>query len=361
MRILCVFGMLERGGAETMCMNLYRAIDRTKIQFDFVKHTPQKGAYEDEILSLGGRIYEAPRYKSYNRGAYCKWWKNHLQQHPEHQIIHGHFFSISAIYFKVAKAMGRVTVGHSHSTQCVGSAIKRMTKLRLVRKAYRYTDVALACSRDAGQWMFPKMSYDVLNNAIETERFVFDPQRRLAIRAQLGIDLDALVLGTVGNLNGVKNPFFMIETVKAICQRCADVRFLWIGEGPLRAQIEERLQAEGLSETVILAGARADVPDLMQAMDVFVFPSLWEGLGMAAVEAQAAGLPCLCSENVPAEAAVTPLCQFLPTDDPQVWAETILSMKQPRSDMSEQIAAAGYDVRQTAQWLQDLYLRCLNG
>ena len=358
-RILCVFGALDRGGSETMCMNLYRVMDRENIQFDFVKHTPCKGAYEEEILALGGRIYEAPRYKGYNRMAYCKWWKNHLRQHPEHQIIHGHLFSISAIYFQVAKAMGRVTVGHSHSTECVGSALKRFTKTRLVRKAYRYTDVALACSQDAGRWMFPKMPFEVLINAIDAKRFVFDLQRRVAVRKQWGIDDDALVLGAVGNLNPVKNPFFMIKVMRQVRKHRPDARFLWVGEGALRGQIEEKLREEDLSDAVILTGARADVPDLLQAMDVFLFPSLWEGLGVAAIEAQAAGLPCLCSENVPKEVAITTLCRFLPIEEPGIWTDQILKLEQSRENTFDRIVAAGYDVRQTAAHLAEVYDRCL--
>ena len=128
-RVLCVFSKLGRGGAENMCMNLYRRIDRNRIQFDFVKHGPEAGMFEEEIRALGGRIYEAPRYKLYNHIAYCRWWRRHLENHPEHQIVHGHYFSISAIYFHVAHQLGRITVGHSHST-AVSRSSRIQTRLK---------------------------------------------------------------------------------------------------------------------------------------------------------------------------------------------------------------------------------------
>lgn len=358
LRVLCVFSKLDRGGAETMCMNFYREIDRTKIQFDFVKHTSEKGSYEDEILSLGGRIFEAPRYKGYNRVTYCRWWKKHLQQHPEHQIIHGHFFSISAVYFKIAKSMGRVTIGHSHSTKCSGSVIKRMMKKSMVRKAPTYTDVALACSQDAGEWMFPKMEYKVLHNAISLESFRYNSKQRELLRKQLGIETDELTIGTVGRLSKVKNPFFLLDVIKNTRILCPKMKFLWVGDGELREPIERKLQEENLQDTVIMTGLRSDIYDLLQAMDVFVLPSLWEGLPMVMIEAQAAGLPCLCSNGVPKEGAILPNCRFLEIEAPDVWAEEILRMDLTRSDTMEQIAAAGFDIKQEVKSLEGIYLEC---
>lgn len=205
-RVLCVFSLLDRGGAESMCMNLYRRIDHSKIQFDFVKHGPQKGAFEEEIHSLGGRIYEAPRYQIYNHQFYCTWWKQHLEDHPEHQIIHGHYYSVSAVYFKVAHEMGRITVGHSHSTSVSGpnwweTQLKRM----LCKGVERQADYCLACSKAAGQWLFPHKEFTVLPNAVDAERFSFNPRIAQEVRCELSLG-DHYVVGTVGRIVQVKNP-----------------------------------------------------------------------------------------------------------------------------------------------------------
>ena len=149
-RVLCVFSLLDRGGAESMCMNLFRNIDRNLVQFDFVKHTSKTCDFEKEIRNLGGRIYEAPQYKIYNHFAYCEWWDRFFKKHPEYKIVHGHYYTTSPIYFKVAKKNNRITIGHSHS-----SSIDGKIKELLIRNVQKYSDYCFACSNEAGKWLFP--------------------------------------------------------------------------------------------------------------------------------------------------------------------------------------------------------------
>lgn len=360
-RVLCVFSKLDRGGAENMCMNLYRRIDRNKVQFDFVKHGPEIGMFEEEICALGGRIYEAPRYKLYNHIAYCRWWKHHLENHPEHQIVHGHYFSISAVYFKVAHQLGRITVGHSHSTTVSRpSRCQTQVKRLLCKYVEQNSDYCLACSSAAGEWLFPHKKFVVLNNAVDTERFQFDSQEAENIRKELGIAQDTIIVGTVGRIIQVKNPGGIIEIYRALRTREHQVGLLWVGDGPLRGETENALAQAGILDQVIFTGVRADVDRLMQAMDVFILPSLFEGLPVVLVEAQAAGLPCLCSERVTREADVTGRCEFLPLDQPELWAKRILEVPRDRPDTRDALRQAGYDIGTTAKWLEQFYIDCLN-
>lgn len=354
--VLCVFSRLDRGGAESMCMNLYRNIDRSKIQFDFVKHTHSIGSFEEEIKALGGQIYEAPQYRVYNHFQYCAWWKKHLAAHPEHQIIHGHYFTISPIYFKIARQFQRITVGHSHSTAPQTIHWYTRIKLEILKSIEHYADYCLACSQDAGKWLFPHKEFTILNNAIDPEKFQYSPSERAEARKDLGLN-DCLTVGIVGSLIEVKNPFETIAIFKAVHNKMPSAKLLWVGGGRLEQDIRNKLQEEHLTNAVIMTGVRPDVNRLLQAMDVFIFPSFAEGLGMAAIEAQAAGLPCFCSEAVPTEAAITSLCSFLPLNHPELWAEKIIETDLSiRRNTSEQVKAAGYDIHTTAKWLEDFYL-----
>ena len=356
-RVLCVFSRLDRGGAETMCMNLYRNIDRAKVQFDFVKHTRNIGAFEKEIQTLGGQIFTAPRYRICNHLQYLAWWKAHFLSHPEHQIIHGHFYSISAVYFHFAHCFHRITVGHSHSTNQKKISVKFILKKMLQRRVESNSDYRLACSKEAGAWLFPKGNYTVLHNAIDTKKFLFQQSESEYVRDELSLK-GKLVLGAVGRFHVAKNPFGLIEIFKKCYEKNKDTRLLWIGDGSMRAAIQKKLREEGLEHVVILTGVRSDVNRLMQAMDVFLLPSIWEGLPVVLVEAQAAGLPCLVSDTVTREANLTGLCTYLPLECPEQWAEAVQrAAGVPRVDTSKQIADAGYDIATTAKWLENFYLQ----
>ena len=351
-RVLCVFSTLDRGGAETMCMNLYRKIDRSKVQFDFVKHTPDKGAYEDEIRSLGGDIYTAPEYKVKNHFSYCRWWKKHFINHPEHVIIHGHYFTISAVYFMVAKKYGRITVGHIHASN-IKSTIKK-----IYLKFIKYeTDYPLACSRQAGEWIYGKRPFTVLKNALDTYEYKYNDSVRREYRELLGFK-EELIIGTVANFSEVKNPMGLIDIFIEVLHTVPSAKLLWVGEGILRNRIEKRIKQEYIDGSVVLLGKRNDVSKLLQAMDVFLLPSFNEGLPLSVIEAQAAGLPCFISDKITRETDITNLCCFLPIDQPKYWAQAITNNHIRRIDTSDLVKKAGYDANVTACWLQNFYI-CL--
>lgn len=337
-----------------MCMNLYRHIDRSKVQFDFVKHTSKKCAFDDEIQELGGRIYTAPRLKGYNVLPYKLWWNNHFANHPEHQIVHGHFFSISAVYFAFAKQANRITVGHIHASQS-DSKLKTLLEKRISK----YTDYPIACSEEAGRWIYGNRSFTVLHNALDVMMFKYNPETRKIVRNNLELS-DTLTLGTTANFSNVKNPMGLIDIFLAVKKKNQKVKLLWTGDGGMRAEIESRLIEEGITEDVYLMGSRDDVPALLQALDVFLLPSLNEGLPVSVIEAQAAGLPCFISDHVTRDVDITGLCQFLPINQPEnwaeLWADAIITDETKREDKSATIFEAGYDIHSTSKWLSDFYL-----
>ena len=358
-RILCVFGKLDCGGAETMCMNLYRKINKDRVQFDFVKHSAEKGAYEDEITQLGGRIFEAPEFKLSNIFFYMSWWKNHLEAHPEHKVIHGHFFTISKVYFKVAKKMGRVTVGHCHSAN-FQSGLRASLRRLAYKRTENYCDFCLACSGQSGKFFFPHRKVTVVKNGIDADRFSFCEESRNRVRRELGIE-QSFVVGVVGSINEVKNPFETLEIFKAVLKREPDAQLLWVGTGSLQEKVKEKVRKNGISDNVIFTGTRSDVNLLLQAMDCYIMPSLTEGLPVALIEAQAASLLCFCSDVITTEADITGLCSFLPLGSRELWAEKILNSKRhERKNESEKIILSGFDVSSNVAWFEKFYLEeCL--
>ncbi len=359
-RILHVIGIMNRGGAETMIMNLYRNIDRNKVQFDFVENSSEPAAFDEEILSLGGKIYRCPHYNGKNHFAYVKWWNTFFQKHPaEYPIVHGHLGSTAAIYLSVAKKHGAYTIAHSHSAGS-GSAMYRMF-------AYptRYiADKFFACSKDAGISRYGKtvgndsVRCQVLNNAIDARRFSFNQETRKQVRSELHIAENAIVIGHVGRFVEAKNHLFLIDVFADVRKRDPNAVLLLIGDGERRAEIQAAIAEKHLDDAVILTGVRSNVWDFYQAMDVFMFPSVYEGLPVSLVEAQAAGLPCCVSSNVPKDSAITDLVQFISLEDrSEKWAEIALrSVKTSRPDMLSEIQNAGFDVISTANWLENFYL-----
>jgi len=224
-----------------------------------------------------------------------------------------------------------------------------------VQRINRYTDYPLACSEQAGKWVYGDRSFTILNNALDTSLFCYSELKRHQVRCQLGIG-DSLVLGTVANLTSVKNPMGLLDIFLAVYSHNPEAKLVWVGEGNERSAIESRIHAEGLEKSVFLLGTRGDVPDILQALDVFLLPSFHEGLPVSAIEAQAAGLPCLISEKVTKEVDVTGLCHFLPIDQPNLWAHEILNVHKQHVDSTAKIMEAGYDIRTTSKWLEDFYL-----
>lgn len=360
-RILQVLGCLDRGGAETLVMNIYRNMDREQVQFDFVIHTKDKGAYYDEIISLGGKIYHCPQYTGKNHFTYIRWWKNFFEEHNEYDTVHGHVRSTAAIYLKIAKKYRRFTVAHSHSTSS-GKGISAIVKNMMQFPIRNTADYFLGCSQIANEWLFGKRVANdskrcsILKNGVDLTKYRFDFAIRTQYRKDLGIDTN-LVIGTVGRIETPKNPMFIIDVFCEILKNAPNARLLWIGDGTLMSSVKEKIAQLNVEDKVLLIGSKGNVSDYLQAMDVFLFPSLWEGLGMSLIEAQATGLPCVCSDVIPDEAHVTDLMiKKCLTDATEEWANGCLSASQKtREDQTEKIKAANYDIRQVVEQLRGVY------
>lgn len=354
-RILQVVTHMNRGGLETTLMNYYRQIDRTKMQFDFLTHREYEGDYGEEIRRLGGQVYHIPvlnpcshHYKK-NLGAF-------FDEHPEYIIIHVHQDCLSSVVLKVAKQHGvKVRIAHSHGTSQIKD-IKYPVKLFYRHFISKYATDLMACGDDAGKWMFCGAPFVVLNNAINAGSYVFSPEKKAEQRSKWNVAPGELLVGHVGSFTHPKNHKFLLDIFEEI-QRQTSAKLILVGDGSLRTEIERKIADLDLSDKVILTGLRSDVTDLLQAMDVFVFPSLYEGLPVTLVEAQASGLPCLISDKVPIECRITEPVQQIPlTISPKIWAKkAIEAAKLPRRDTYEKIKAAGYDIVENAQILQKMY------
>lgn len=357
MRILQVVTHMERGGLESMLINYYRHIDREKVQFDFLTHRQERAAYDDEIEALGGRIYRLPRLVPWSK-SYLSELNRFFDEHPEYKIIHVHQDCLSSVILKAAaKHDVPVRIAHSHSAN-QDKNIKYPIKLWYKRKIPRHATHLFACGKEAGDWMFSGAPYQIVNNAIDAAAYTYDADKRGELRRQLVL-ANELVIGHVGNFTQPKNHLFLLEIFTALLKKEPNAVLLLVGGGDEMSQIREKAQKLGIAEHVRFLGVRSDVTDLMQAMDVFVFPSLYEGLGIALIEAQAAGLPCVVSDTIPHEAYLTDLVDSESLSAPaEKWAEKILAKRAiPRTDCRAEIAAHGFDITTEAVKLQEFYLK----
>lgn len=354
-RVLQIVTYMGRGGLETMLMNYYRCMDRSKVQFDFLVHRDFEADYDEEILAMGGRIYHMSRLIPWS-GAYRKKLKNFFREHPEYRIIHVHQDCLSSVALQCAKECGiPVRIAHSHNkNQDIN--IKYWIKKRYMKQIPKFATDYFACGKDAGDWMFSGHSYHILRNAIDVSAYTYSPKKATHIREQLNVE-NKFVIGHIGRFDPQKNHSFLIDIFYNCAKSDRDARLLLIGDGKGRIRIQEKVKSLGLEEKVIFTGVRSDIADLLQAIDVFVFPSVYEGLGIAAVEAQAAGVPCVLSDNVPSECKMTKNVEYLSLkESPEVWARHIIACKHiPHTDTYEDICKAGYDINENATKLQNFY------
>lgn len=354
-RILQVVTHMERGGLETMLMNYYRQMDRTQVQFDFLTHREYDGDYGKEIKQLGGKIYHLPVLNPFSL-AYRKKLGTFFDAHPEYKIVHVHQDCLSGVILHIAKDHGvKVRIAHSHGANQIKD-LKYPIKLVYRHFIAGYATHLMACGEDAGKWMFCGAPFEILRNAIPAANYCFDRERKEIQREKWQIKPDELLVGHVGSFTVPKNHMFLLDIFYEI-QKRVPAKLMLVGDQCQRSDVLEKIQKLGLTENVIMTGIRSDVADLLQAMDVFVFPSLYEGLPVTLVEAQASDLPCLISDKVPIECKMTDSVQQVSlTDSPEIWAEkAIEAAKQSRTNTSEQIKAAGYDIVENAKRLQKIY------
>lgn len=363
-RVLHVIGAMNRAGAETMLMNLYRSIDRTKVQFDFLVHTDDVCDYDAEIIQLGGHIYHVPMLMPGNYRQYRAKCRAVMQEvSAAHAVVHGHIASTSAIYLAEAKRAGCKTVMHSHAAKFPLSP-RELVFRTLAYPARNIADYFIGCSPQAGLDRFGSRiaqgdRFHVLPNAIDVDMFACTDDQHRSAKRNMGYDCDVLV-GTVGRLVSSKNHQFSLGVVRQLLDDGVDVRFAVAGGGELRGELEQNAVDLGLTDRVDFLGVRDDVPQLLKAFDLFLFPSVVEGLPVVMVEAQAAGLPCLTSEGIPGLAIMADTAVRLSLDlGIEAWAQKaheMLEWQVDRSQGAQAVRDAGFAVATTAEWLTDFYL-----
>lgn len=363
-RVLHVVTHMNRGGLETMIMNYYRNVDRSKVQFDFLTHRPdgEKKDYDDEIIELGGKIFHISRLNPFSL-SYKNQLKKFFKEHGEYKIIHVHQDCLSGIVLKIAKQCNiPVRIAHCHSSN-QDFNLKYIIKLFFKGTIKKYATDMFACGEVAGRWMFGKKTqFKVISNAIDVENYRFDPLKRSNIRNKLKISKSTLVIGLVARFSIVKNQFFLLKIFDSIHRNNPDSKVIFVGNGDTLNEVKQLALEKGLEEDVLFLGLRTDVPDLLQAFDFFVMPSLYEGLPVSIVEAQAAGLKCFISDKVPLDCAITNLVkQISLSEDSEVWADCICSeFPYERMETNSILIDKGFDIKGNAKFLEEYYLNTLH-
>ncbi len=334
-RILIVNGKMICGGVEAFIMNIYRHLDRTKIQFDFLLHYREKFFYDDEIESLGGRIYRLSFRNDNNYFKYKSDLRQFFRSHPEYRVVWGHMDGLASIYLKIAKECGvSVTMAHSHITSAERS-LKGLVKRFLRRNLCKYADHRFACSTEAGQYLYGANSFKLMPNAIDVSKFRFDPAARQRIRLKHGWQ-EKTVVGHIGRFNTQKNHFYLIDIFKAYLARDPDAVLCLCGDGELQSSVREYVKESGIADKVCFTGNIPNACEYYQAFDMFVMPSLYEGLPVSGVEAQTAGLRCVFADTITGEVALIPSqTAFLSIKEPpHFWVDYM-----KKSDVDRRAAA----------------------
>lgn len=362
-RIVHNIASLHFGGSQAFVMNIYRNIDRSKVQFDFIVTPEEKEGFYDEIKNLGGMIFTCPRYKGANHIEYCKWWNNFFTEHPEYNVIHGHVRSTACIYLKIANEHGLITIAHSHSTSN-GSGLSAIAKGIMQLPIRKQADFLFACSDKAGKWLFgekaiTKKNYYMIPNGVDLKRFEFDVNKRSQMRKILGIKEDMMILGHIGRLSTPKNHKFLLDVFNQYHKINSNSKLLLVGDGELFESIKQHINQLDISNAVIMTGSKQNTEDYYQIMDIFLFPSLWEGLPVSVVEAQANGLQCLISDVITHDVDLTNLVQYLPLDEALWLAAIDEAHKKNRVRLTDEnrIRLQSFDAITVANKLQEFYLK----
>lgn len=370
-RVLHIVANMNRGGLENFLMNVYRTLDREQIQFDFLVTREVVGAFDEEIRLLGGKVYNIPAMTQVGYWKYKKSVYQFFKEHPEYQIVHCHRDALGGIYLKQAyKAQIPTRVAHSHTSKIgepksIKGILRSVIKAGLKPLLNKYSTHHFACGTNAGEWLFGKsIPVQVINNGIELNKYRYTIQTKRQVREELGVDEKTLLIGHVGRFCYPKNHTFLIDIVSQLVQVIPNCKLCLVGEGELEVSIRSKVQTLGLENKVLFLGVREDVPRILNAFDLFVFPSLLEGIPVTLIEAQASGLQCLVSNQITSEADLgIHLTQYLPIDTVVPWIETIKGLTQKMDNMRAtrytndlQIRLRGYDILQTTKYLENFYI-----
>lgn len=363
-RILHSVSNMDRAGIETMLMNYYRHMDRDKIQFDFLCNKEKPGAYDKEILQMGGRIYHTPGLNPIKYPKYLKYMKEVFEKNGKYYIVEAHNGALGVYALHAAKVNNiPIRIFHAH-----GASITKDWKLpiKLVCKAmlpanmnYHFFCGIAAAKCYFGDQVVKKDDYELIPNAIDVQKFVFNENTRKKIRSQYNMD-GKHVIGHVGRFMKQKNHTFLIDVFEKVAQKDKNALMVLLGDGELMDEIQKKVRDKKLNERVIFAGNVANANEWYNAFDVFVLPSIWEGLPVVGVEAQANDLPCIFSDSITREIELLEKTKFISLDmDVNVWANEVLNKFEytNRKNNAELITARNYNIEIEAKKLQERYLQ----
>jgi len=364
-------GVFHKGGTEAVVLNYYNNIDKEKFHIDFLVHGYENENFHNEthnyLKSKGSRIfYVTPRGKNFLKNK--KEIKKVLKNNHFH-IVHSHMDAAGSFFLKEAKkAAIKVRIAHSHNTENQinkGNVLKDKAYSIILNNARKsitnYGNVFLSCSKEAGDWLFGNKPYKVINNGIDISKYVYSESIRKEYREQLGIS-DKIVIGHVGRFCYQKNQELLINMFNELNKKNDKYFLIMIGEGETKEEIELKINDLGLNNKILIMNSETKINEVIQAFDIFVLPSRFEGLGIVAIEAQAADLTCLISDNVPNEVKITERIKFIPlTDSPEVWVREIINIENfyERKDKNNEIKLAGYDVKDVIKRVEKIYIEML--
>lgn len=362
LRVLHIVVNMNRGGAETLIMNLYRNINRDKVQFDFL--TFKQGSFDAEIINMGGKVHRLPYITDVGHRQFIRQLKQFLIKNDAYKIVHSHMDKMSGIILKTAKQANiPIRIAHSHNTRSEGGLLKRAYKwyagIHIVSSATHL----YACSKTAARWLFRTKAKqaNILKNGIETNRFAFTKHIREKVRHDLQIDQDTFVIGHVGRFSHQKNHLMLLEIFSLLHKKQPNTLLVLVGDGLLRKEIERKIRKLNLEKNVRMLGTRSDTNHLLQAFDLFIMPSFHEGLPVTLIEAQSTGLPCLISNTITSEVDLGfNLVKYLPLNRKDEWVQTaidFLKIEQLSRKISHHVLyKKGYDISNTAEKTEKTYV-----
>ena len=357
-----IMGKWIGGGVESVIMNYYRHLDRTKVQFDFICDEDSTRIPYDEIKKLGGRVFLVPKYQKLTQ--YLKSLED-LFRKNQYRIVHSNINTLSVFPLYAAKKAGvPVRISHSHSTSNPKEWKRNIIKNILRPFSKKYATNYFACSELAGRYLFGNKTFDqgkvkIIHNAIDLDKFKFDSDARKKLRKELDIDEKTTVIGHVGRFVQQKNHDFLIDVFKEYHTKNPDSKLLLIGTGPLEEKIKAKVEKLNLTDSVIFLGQREDTNKLYSVMDVFCLPSLYEGLPVVGVEAQAAGLSCLFSNNITPDICINKSKSKLLPLELTSWNLSNVNYSRDPSEQESAFDKSNFNIKNNAKAILNFYLKII--
>lgn len=367
MKILYVLSYLSfDGGVQSVVNNYWNALEKENVQIDFLTLLPGDKKLEDELRQKNCNIYQLKGSEEKNLFLFMKEIKNFFKEHHDYDILHNHQTNLDMFYLREARKWKiPVRIMHAHSTNCDISKV-RMTILRKMSK--RYANYYFACSEEAGKWMFGRNidksdTFYIFNNAIDTEKYSYNEEIRNKIRKENHLE-NAFIVGNVARMVEMKNHQFLVDIFQEILKIQKNAKLLLIGDGPLKSVIQEKVERLNLQDNVIFWGATNQVHEMLQMMDVFVLPSLYEGVPVSVIEAAASGMKYVISDTIDSHLKENQLeLKIHLNDKAEDLAQRILdfSVSYDRKNQKQLLQESGYDIITQASELKEIYKKLWQG